>query len=81
MRPLIPWTTPNRTEFEAFDATCARSGWADWLVKGIDQLFTEYDLDGIYFDGTSEAFRCGTKRPTAAAGKKQAGKLQPGYPC
>ena len=32
--PLIPWTTPHRTEFEAFDATCARSGWADWLVAG-----------------------------------------------
>jgi hypothetical protein len=53
--PLIPWTTPYRTEFEAFDATCPRSGWADWLVKDIDQLFAEYDLDGIYFDGTNEA--------------------------
>ena len=56
--PLIPWTTPYRTEFEAFDATCARSGWADWLVKGIDRLFAEYELDGLYFDGTSEAWRC-----------------------
>lgn len=56
--PLIPWSTPYRTEFEAFDATCPRSGWADWLVTGIDQLFTEYELDGLYFDGTSEAWRC-----------------------
>lgn len=45
--PLIPWTTPHRTEFEAFDATCARSEWADWLVAGIDRLFSEYELDGL----------------------------------
>ena len=46
--PLIPWTTPNRTEFEAFDATCARSGWADWLVGVTDDpkraLFTTHRL-------------------------------------
>ena len=77
--PLIPWTTPTRTEFEAFDATCARSGWADWLVKGIDQLFTEYDLDGIYFDGTSEAWRC--QNPAHGCGwKDDAGKPQLEYP-
>jgi len=51
--PLIPWTTPHRTEFEAFDATCARSEWADWLVAGIDRLFSEYELDGLYFDAMS----------------------------
>ena len=56
--PLIPWTTSYRAEFREFDATCARSGWADWLVKGIGRLFAEYDLDGLYFDGTSEAWRC-----------------------
>ena len=77
--PLIPWTTPDRTEFEAFDATCARSGWADWLVEGIDQLFTQYDLDGIYFDGTSEAFRC-ENQAHGCGWKNDAGKLRPGYP-
>jgi hypothetical protein len=77
--PLIPWTTPDRTEFEAFDATCARSGWADWLVKGIDQLFTEYDLDGLYFDGTSEAWRC-ENQAHGCGWKDAAGKLRPEYP-
>ena len=56
--PLIPWTSPYRTEFREFDATCARSGWTDWLVDGIDKLFTDYDLDGLYFDGTTEAWKC-----------------------
>ena len=59
--PLIPWDTDYDPEHERFDATCARSGWSDWLVKGIDKLFTDYELDGIYFDGTSEAFRCGNE--------------------
>lgn len=76
--PLIPWTTPDRTEFEAFDATCARSGWADWLVKGIDQLFTEYELDGIYFDGTSEAWRC-ENQSHGCGWKDGTGKLRPEY--
>jgi hypothetical protein len=56
--PLIPWIPDYKPEFRTFDATCARSGWQDWLVAGIDKLFAEYDLDGLYFDGTSEAFRC-----------------------
>jgi hypothetical protein len=77
--PLIPWTTPSRTEFETFDATCARSGWADWLVKGIDQLFTEYDLDGIYFDGTSEAWRC-ENQVHGCGWKDDTGKLRTEYP-
>ncbi len=77
--PLIPWTTPNRTEFQAFDATCARSGWADWLVEGIDRLFAEYDLDGLYFDGTSEAWRC-QNQTHACAWKDSAGKVHSTYP-
>lgn len=77
--PLIPWTTPARTEFEAFDATCARSGWADWLVAGLDRLFAEYDLDGLYFDGTSEAWRC--QNQTHSCGwKDDTGKLRTEYP-
>jgi hypothetical protein len=56
--PLIPWEPGYKPEFRSFDATCARSGWADWLVAGMDKLFTDFDLDGIYFDGTSEAWRC-----------------------
>ena len=77
--PLIPWTTSHRTEFEAFDATCPRSGWADWLVTGIDRLFSEYELDGLYFDGTSEAWHC--QNQTHGCGWKDgSGKLHGDYP-
>ncbi len=56
--PLIPWVPGYKPEFRTFDATCARSGFQDWLVAGIDKLFTDYDLDGLYFDGTTEAWKC-----------------------
>jgi hypothetical protein len=77
--PLIPWTTPSRTEFEAFDATCARSGWADWLVRGLDRLFSEYELDGLYFDGTTEAWRCQNQQH-GCGWKDAGGKDHPEYP-
>lgn len=77
--PLIPWTTPNRTEFEAFDATCARSGWADWLAKGIDRLFSEYELDGLYFDGTTEAWRC-QNHAHGCGWQDEAGNVHADYP-
>ena len=77
--PLIPWTTTYKPEYRNFDATCAHSGWADWLVKGIDQLFTGYELDGLYFDGTTEAFRC--QNEAHGCGWRDAnGKLHPHYP-
>lgn len=56
--PLIPWDPGYKPETRAFDATCPRSGWADWLVAGTDKLFADYDLDGLYFDGTSAAWVC-----------------------
>ncbi len=56
--PLIPWEPTWDVKNQSFDATCARSGWADWLVEGIEKLFTDFELDGLYFDGTSEAMRC-----------------------
>jgi hypothetical protein len=77
--PLIPWTTPHRTEFEAFDATCPRSGWAEWLVRGIDQLFSEYELDGLYFDGTSEAWCC-QNQAHGCGWKDGSGKVHGDYP-
>ena len=77
--PLIPWTTTYRSEFENFDATCARSGWADWLVAGIGRLFAEYELDGLYFDGTTEAWRC-QNQAHGCGWKDSVGKLQAEYP-
>ena len=56
--PLVPWDTSYKPEFRSFDATCANSGWADWLVAGTEKLFADYDLDGLYFDSTAEPWIC-----------------------
>ncbi|MDI6827992.1 MAG: DUF6067 family protein, partial [Armatimonadota bacterium] len=76
--PLIPWIPSYKPEFRTFDACCPRSGWADWLVTGIDKLFSEYDLDGIYFDGTSEAFRCQNEKH-GCGWRDRDGNLHAGY--
>jgi hypothetical protein len=65
---LIPWDPSFKPETRAFDATCANSGWADWLVAGTEKLFGDFNLDGLYFDGTSEAFRC--ENPSHGCGWK-----------
>lgn len=77
--PLIPWDPGYKPETRGFDATCSRSGWADWLIAGVDKLFTDYDLDGLYFDGTSEAWVC-ENSAHGCGWRDAAGKLHPDYP-
>ncbi len=77
--PLIPWVPDYKAEFRSFDATCARSTWSEWLVKGIDKLFTDYKLDGLYFDGTSEAWRC-QNESHGCGWKDEAGVIRNTYP-
>jgi hypothetical protein len=77
--PLIPWDPGYKPETRGFDATCPRSPWADWLVAGAEKLFTDFDLDGLYFDGTSEAWRC--NNPSHGCGWKDAqGTAHAEYP-
>lgn len=77
--PLIPWETSYKPDNRNFDACCPRSGWGDWLVAGIDKLFSDYDLDGLYFDGTSEAWRC--QNTAHGCGWRDAdGKMHETYP-
>ena len=76
--PLIPWDPGYKPEMRGFDATCPRSGWAHWLVAGADKLFSDFDLDGLYFDGTSEAWVC--QNQAHGCGWKDAqGNLHPNY--
>ena len=35
---------------------CYRSVWQDFLVHGIAQVMDEYDVDGVYLDGTATPF-------------------------
>lgn len=76
--PLIPWDPSYKPEMRGFDATCPRSGWADWLVAGADKLFGDYDLDGLYFDGTSEAWVC-HNQAHGCGWRDAQGNLHPNY--
>jgi hypothetical protein len=76
---LIPWNPSYKPETRGFDATCPRSGWADWLVAGTDKLFSDFDLDGLYFDGTSEAWVC-ENQAHGCGWKDASGHLHPDYP-
>ncbi|HZM03904.1 MAG TPA: glycoside hydrolase domain-containing protein, partial [Candidatus Saccharimonadales bacterium] len=77
--PLIPWEPTYKPKMRGFDATCANSGWADWLVDGADKLFARYHLDGLYFDGTSEAWSC-QNEAHGCGWRDQQGKLHPVFP-
>jgi Glycoside hydrolase 123, N-terminal domain len=54
--PLIPWS--NGQPEQTFDAGCNGSALPEFLLDGIDRLSTEYDIDGVYLDGTTEPFGC-----------------------
>jgi hypothetical protein len=77
--PLIPWDPSFKPETRAFDATCPNSGWADWLVVGTEKLFTDFDLDGLYFDGTSAAWPCKNKAH-GCGWKDPQGDVHAGHP-
>lgn len=41
---------------------CYRSAWQDFIADGVDRLMREYDIDGVYLDGTSEPWGCANLR-------------------
>jgi hypothetical protein len=55
---------------------CYRSAWQDFIADGVDRLMREYDIDGVYLDGTSEPWGCantshgcGYRRPDGSIGQ------------
>jgi Glycoside hydrolase 123, N-terminal domain len=77
--PISQQGTESNPHYRTFNVTCANSGWSDWLVQGIDKLFTDYRLDGLYFDGTSEAWRC-QNEAHGCGWRDEQGKLHPVFP-
>ena len=76
--PIIRWEG-GRGAVDAFDAFCTRSAYADFLIWGMDRLITDYDIDGIYFDGTSEPWVCQNRRHGCGY-LTASGELRPTYP-
>ena len=64
--PLIPWDPGYKPETRGFDATCAHSGWADWLVAGTEKLF----MNMIGASILTERLRLDAKPLTAVVERK-----------
>ena len=78
--PLIPWTTPapDRVPRHSTPPAPGAAGPTGWS-RASTGCSAEYDLDGLYFDGTSEAWRC--QNQAHGCGWKDArGKLHTEYP-
>lgn len=58
---------------------CYRSHWSDFMCKGIAHMMDEYDIDGIYLDGTSEPWGCANVRHGCGY-KAPDGSIRPTYP-
>lgn len=73
VRPLIPWSggKPERT----FDAGCNRSPLMEFMCDGIEKLARDFDIDGIYMDGTTECFAC--VNGSHGCGYERDGKMRP----
>ena len=77
--PISQQGMESNPHYRTFNVTCANSGWSDWVVQGIDKLFTDYRLDGLYFDGTSEAWRC-QNEAHGCGWRDEQGKLHTVFP-
>ncbi len=41
---------------------CYRSKWQDFMAHGIARMMDEYDIDGVYLDGTANPWPCANRR-------------------
>jgi len=71
----FPYNYPPQPVQNAY-IVCYRSVWQDFLADGIARLMDEYDIDGVYLDGTeypwpceNRRHGCGYKKPDGSIGK------------
>lgn len=58
---------------------CYNSPWQDYIVDGIAKLIDEYDIDGVYLDGTEYPWAC-ANRHHGCGYVRPDGSLAPTYP-
>lgn len=58
---------------------CYRSHWQDFLAAGIERIIREFDIDGVYLDGTSEPWGC-TNTQHGCGYTRPDGSIGPTYP-
>lgn len=72
-----PYNYPPQPLQNAYKV-CYRSAWQDGLAEGIARMMDEYDVDGVYLDGTSSPFG-GCKNEQHDCGYRRDGALRPTY--
>lgn len=58
---------------------CYNSPWADFLADGMEKVLKEYDIDGVYLDGTASPMSC-DNRLHGCGYLDEKGNLHPTYP-
>ncbi|HOX39715.1 MAG TPA: DUF6067 family protein [Candidatus Brocadiia bacterium] len=57
---------------------CYRSAWQDFMAHGIARMMDEYDIDGVYLDGTANPWQC-ANRLHGCGYEKPNGGIEAGY--
>jgi hypothetical protein len=57
---------------------CYRSAWQDFIAHGMQKALRDYDLDGVYLDGTSEPWGCANTQH-GCGWTRPDGKVSPTY--
>ncbi len=62
VQPRERWESDDKNPDQSFDIACTRGPYADYLTAGLSKLLDDYDIDGVYYDGTTEPFGCENER-------------------
>lgn len=57
---------------------CYRSHWQDFMAEGIARMMDEFDIDGVYLDGTANPWGC-ANRAHGCGYERQDGTVGPTY--
>lgn len=66
---------PQQKDYPA----CFRSAWSQLFTEGVEQLFREYGIDGLYLDGATTPYWCANQRHGCGYVNSD-GQTRPTYP-
>ena len=73
-----PYDEPPQPKQNAFKV-CYNSAWQDCLAAGLAELIDEFDVDGVYLDGTEYPWACANRRHGCGHVRPDGG-VSPTYP-
>ena len=73
-----PYDYPPQPKQNAFNV-CYNSVWQDRLADGLAELVDEFDIDGVYLDGTEYPHACANRRHGCGYVRDD-GRVSPTYP-